>query len=316
MRKMRVLISCFAILIVCTLSAIVFWPARNTNREVISAPIVESSEVKYTPAFSVAISSSEKPMTPKKADLVIVAPKSIQPVAVIATTSQPKKADPTPPRIYSVDEVYERWNPYIVSIRCSLMMKDGRIAYGGGTGILINHREDGPSIMMARHGFQYWEKGIWGSTSESCDVTFPDNGLSFTIQNRDFRIDSGDIDLGHLVLSGLYPYPHIKELLSDTAGLRSCPEVSSSTPVMIIGFPNDTPTTKSSHVPGEVVGFINGYKGGEYIITTAIARAGYSGGTTLSMRDNCYIGFNTGSPGADPTESWTLHVSLDGSLKY
>lgn len=263
--------------------------------------------VVITASSSTKSSQESKPVQKNKTVVATSSPDSSTKQDPVITPTEIKTT-----KIYSVDEVYTQWKPYIANVQCTLI-KNGLTYKGSGTGLLINDK-DGPSILMTRHGFQDQTGGVWGNLSEYCNVVFPDSEISFMVNNQNFKTDDSEIDVGHLLIPG--QDSRIQTLLSSASSLESCQAISDATPVMIIGFPNDTLTSKASYITGEITGSMNGYTGGEYVEAEAPSKAGYSGGATISMKDDCYVGMNTFTPADDLTKTMSLRISLEGLLKY
>ncbi len=228
------------------------------------------------------------------------------------TTAPTEKRVEKPVVTFTPEQVYEKWNPYVVSVECTIV-KDGKNYKSKGSGTLVNHYKDGASIQVTRHTVQETVQGVYGNTAESCKVSLPSNATSFVIDKKDFITNNGEIDVAYLKIANQSSY--IENLLSKVNNSQSCQTLSLNEPVMLIGFPNGTATTKSSYVSGKIIGDMNGYTGGVYIKSEINSKSGYSGGALLSISNNCYIGMGTFSPGSDPSTHMTLNISLNGLLK-
>jgi hypothetical protein len=266
-----------------------------------------------------------QPEAVKKPVPIIVQTATTTPVSAttsLATTSVSTSTDKV--KFYSVDEVYKIWEPYVVSLKCTLI-KDGQTYYGkGGTGLVINHFKDGPSILMSRHDLQNNVKGVWTDIADYCDITFPKSDYSFRVEKQNFRVstgeltvqdrmvaNSGDIDVAHLVVSSRDQY--ISNLLKDYS-LNSCESISKGDPLMIMGIPVSKSQNKVSHVTGLIDVVRSGYTGGDFIITTAPAEADYSGGPAVRIKDNCYLGIQTRNDSSDKLDLYYLFIN--GNLRY
>jgi hypothetical protein len=260
----------------------------------------------------------------KDAPVVIQKPTSTSSSLTISSTSVPVSTSTDEVKIYTVDEVRKMWEPYIVNLKCTLV-KDGQTYYGkGGTGLVINHFKDGPSILLNRSKLQNNIKGVWTDIADYCDVTFPKDDYSLRIEKQNFRVDtgeltvqdsflanSGDIDVAHLVISSKDQY--IRNLLQDYS-LKSCESIFKGDNLIIMGFPVNKSQNKVSYVTGLIDAVRSGYTGGDLIITTANAKEDYSGGPVVRIKDNCYLGIQTRNDSSSVLDLYFLFIN--GDLRY
>lgn len=187
--------------------------------------------------------------------------------------------DDDPPTIPDITAVVRQWRPNMAFIICEFKHSDGKVYLrksGSGTVFAL---EDGPTVITNKHVISDDN----GTAPSSCNLKFPTS-------SHVFNEPTGRISFSPKYDWGAIKVPefgsHIS--LASISRLVRCNTVSDGDEIVVVGYPgigsqNDITSTR---------GIVSG-RDGDYYITDAKIDFGNSGGASILIRQNCYLGVPT-----------------------
>jgi hypothetical protein len=203
---------------------------------------------------------------------------------------------------YKLEDVVKEWRPYVVRVTCIVLDSNGnKKSYSDGSGFLTFNSAKGPTIFTNRHVFNLPD----GTATNYCDVYFPDSKEVIRVDKNDRYISSKGYDKGSLLIT--QPSEYVSTLSKNTRfTVNDCIKANqdSTDDIVIMGYPMGKPKDDISYSQGKIVGYKD-----RYFISTTTIISGYSGGVTVSLKDNCYLGIPTYSQKEDSSKSLILDIN-------
>jgi len=176
----------------------------------------------------------------------------------------------------------KEWRPRIAKLTCSWNLSTGPII-GFGSGLLIM---DG--VVATNQHVVTFEIGNRTYKPSSCNISFPENSEIF--QSNDFDTIASEVIFGRGIdIAGVFIESNTA--LSNLAA-KEVPWCKSKAAigdkVVVLGYP----AIGSQNEITATEGIISGYDGYHYITSAKIDK-GNSGGVSILLKNNCYLGIPT-----------------------
>ena len=203
-----------------------------------------------------------------------------------------------PKENYKLEDIVKAWQPYVVKVTCTSLDSQGNTkSSSSGSGFLSSDPVRGASILTNKHIF-YNSDGI---SSDYCDIYFSESKDVVRVEKKDRYISNKGYDKGTLVISK--PSEYVASLINNSQiTSRDCKNTKpdSTDDLVILGYPKDS----VSYSRGKITGYTE-----RFFVSSAIITDGYSGGISVSLKDNCYLGIPTYSGKDDSSKSFIFDVN-------
>ena len=184
--------------------------------------------------------------------------------------------------------IVSQWQLRVAHVECKWYDSNGALLIDAfGSGLLIKFpNKTYASVLTNKHVIT----DQWGNFASTCDIKLPGSNEISTIAVQQTNINDPyswtiwvdqDFDVGDLFIKNPTPY-----ITSTASQINYCKKRASvGDQIVILGYPNIGSQTDITATEG----IISGYDGG-YYITSAKVERGNSGGATILLKDNCYLG--------------------------
>lgn len=206
------------------------------------------------------------------------------------TPSQPSQSS-------DISSVIDKWKPLVVFIQCDFFNKDNSYAFsqaGSGTLFLFS---DCVGIQTNKHVISKELTLIGGlATPDYCTVKFSGNNKVYYVYHHtesgvfNMQAANDESDGARLIIRE--PDSFIWNLVSQQ-GYYCKRKPSLGENIVILGYPSIGSKTDITATEGIISGYDYSVNSGNYYITSAKVEHGNSGGASILIKDNCWLGIPT-----------------------